>query len=33
MTRAFNSILVVLDTVQTLTYKGLFHEQNVITLL
>ena len=33
MARAFNLILVVLDAVQPLTYKGLFPDQNVIALL
>ena len=31
--RTFNLILVVLDTVQILTYKGLFPDKNIITLL
>ena len=33
MARAFHLILVVLDTVQTLTYKGLFPYKIIITLL
>ena len=33
MARAFHLILVVLDTVQTLTYKGLFPDKIIITLL
>ena len=31
--RTFNLILVVLDIVQTLIYKGLFPDKNIITLL
>ena len=33
MARAFHLILVVLDTVQILTYKGLFPDNITITLL
>jgi ribosome-interacting GTPase 1 len=33
MARTFDLILVVLDAVQHLIYKGLFPDQNAITLL